>query len=145
MAKSKISASSADPAASCPSCSPFLDDSTYRQAVAWQQNRFRGEGLDRGSAAVPPYLNQQAVYVGIVDVAWNGILEFRQDRRHGGCLWANVAPHNFNRHLGALMSGHLCAATSNRMSTIDIEDVPWKDDRVSKPSVIEAVELLRPT
>ena len=36
----------------------------------------------------------------------------------------NVAPHNFNGHLGSLMSAHLCAAIPNfRVMEIDIEDV----------------------
>jgi galactonate dehydratase len=44
------------------------------------------------------------------------------------------------------MSAHLCAAIPNfRVMEIDIEDVPWKDDLVSKPPVIEAGELLIPT
>jgi galactonate dehydratase len=48
----------------------------------------------------------------------------------------NVAPHSFNGHLSSLMSAHLCAAIPNfRVGEIDIEDVPWKDDVVSKPPV----------
>jgi L-alanine-DL-glutamate epimerase-like enolase superfamily enzyme len=58
----------------------------------------------------------------------------------------NVAPHNFNGHLGSLMSAHLCAAIPNfRVMEIDIEDVLRKDDLVSQPPVIEADELLIPT
>ena len=50
----------------------------------------------------------------------------------------NVAPHNFNGHIGSLMSAHLCAAIPNfRVMEIDIEDVPWKDDLVSRTPVIE--------
>ena len=93
-----------------------------------------------------PFLEQQAVDVAIIDVAWNGILEVGQDRRHGDAYEVNVAPHNFNGHLGSLMSAHLCAAIPNfRVMEIDIEDVPWKDDLVTKPPVIEAGELLIPT
>ena len=44
----------------------------------------------------------------------------------------NVAPHNFNGHIGSLMSAHMCAAIPNfRVMEIDIEDVPWKDDLVT--------------
>jgi galactonate dehydratase len=58
----------------------------------------------------------------------------------------NVAPHNFNGHLGSLMSAHLCAAIPNfRVMEIDIEDVLWKDDLVSQAPVIEAGELLIPS
>jgi galactonate dehydratase len=58
----------------------------------------------------------------------------------------NVAPHNFNGHLGSLMSAHLCAAIPNfRVMEIDIEDVPWKDDLVTPVPKIDAGELLLPT
>ena len=50
----------------------------------------------------------------------------------------NVAPHNFNGHIGSLMSAHLCAAIPNfRLMEIDIEDVPWKDDLVTVVPKIE--------
>ena len=58
----------------------------------------------------------------------------------------NVAPHNFNGHIGSLMSAHLCAAIPNfRVMEIDIDDVPWKDELVTVPPVVEAGELLIPT
>ena len=45
---------------------------------------------------------------------------------------STCAPHNFNGHLGSLMSAHICAAIPNfRVMEIDIEDVPWKDDLVT--------------
>jgi L-alanine-DL-glutamate epimerase-like enolase superfamily enzyme len=105
----------------------------------------------------------QACYVAIVDclpdaatfiahvitggpVAWNGILESAKIAAMADAYEVTVAPHNFNGHLGSLMSAHLCAAIPNfRVMEIDIEDVPWKDDLVSKPPVIEAGELLIPT
>ncbi len=92
------------------------------------------------------YLEQQAVDVAIIDVAWNGILESAKIAAMADAYEVNVAPHNFNGHLGSLMSAHLCAAIPNfRVMEIDIEDVPWKDDLVSKPPVIEDGELLMPT
>jgi galactonate dehydratase len=58
----------------------------------------------------------------------------------------NIAPHNFNGHLGSLMSAHFCAAIPNfRVMEIDVEDVPWKDSVVTAPPRIEAGELLLPT
>ncbi|HSG56418.1 MAG TPA: enolase C-terminal domain-like protein, partial [Paracoccaceae bacterium] len=58
----------------------------------------------------------------------------------------NIAPHNFNGHLGSLMSAHLCAAVPNfRVMEIDIEDVPWKDSVMTAPPVIENGQLLIPT
>jgi galactonate dehydratase len=93
-----------------------------------------------------PYLEQQAVDVAIIDVAWNGILESAKIAAMCDAYEVNVAPHNFNGHLSSLMSAHLCAAIPNfRVMEIDIEDVPWKDTVVTKPPVIEAGELLIPT
>ena len=56
----------------------------------------------------------------------------------------NVAPHNFYGHLSTLMSAHFCAALPNvRIMEIDIDDVPWKDDLVTAPPVIEDGHLVR--
>jgi galactonate dehydratase len=99
-----------------------------------------------GRRQFKPYLEQQAVDVAIIDVAWNGILESAKIAAMADAYEVNVAPHNFNGHLGSLMSAHLCAAIPNfRVMEIDIEDVPWKDDLVTKPPVIEAGDLLLPT
>ena len=93
-----------------------------------------------------PYFEQQSVDVAIIDVAWNGILESMKIAAMADAYEINVAPHNFNGHIGSLMSAHLCAAIPNfRVMEIDIEDVPWKDDLVTAPPRIENGELLIPT
>lgn len=93
-----------------------------------------------------PYLEQQAVDVAIIDVAWNGILESMKIAAMADAYEVNVAPHNFNSHLGSLMSAHFCAAIPNfRIMEIDIEDVLWKDDLITAPLVIEDGHLLIPT
>jgi galactonate dehydratase len=93
-----------------------------------------------------PFLEQQSVDVAIIDVAWNGILESIKIAAMADAYEVNVAPHNFNGHLASLMSAHFCAAVPNfRIMEIDVEDVPWKDDLVTHPPVIEAGELLIPT
>ncbi|MBN8891164.1 MAG: hypothetical protein ABS99_01130 [Acetobacteraceae bacterium SCN 69-10] len=93
-----------------------------------------------------PFLEAQAVDVAIIDVAWNGILESMKIAALADTYEVNVAPHNFNGHLGTLMSAHFCAAVPNfRVMEIDIEDVPWKDDTVTVPPRVEAGELLIPT
>ena len=93
-----------------------------------------------------PFFEQQAVDVAIIDVPWNGILEAVKIASLADTYEVNIAPHNFNGHLGTLMSAHLCAAVPNvRVMEIDIEDVPWKDDVVSYAPKIEAGDLLLPT
>ena len=93
-----------------------------------------------------PFLERQAVDVAIIDVAWNGILESFKIAAMCDAYEVNVAPHNFNGHIGSLMSAHLCAAIPNfRVMEIDVEDVTWKDDLVTVPPKIENGEFLLPT
>jgi galactonate dehydratase len=93
-----------------------------------------------------PFLEQQSVDVAIIDVPWNGILESVKIAAMAESYEVNVAPHNFNGHLGTLMSAHFCAAIPNfQVMEIDVDDVPWKDTLVTRPPVIEAGELLIPT
>jgi len=93
-----------------------------------------------------PYFEQQSVDYAIIDVAWNGILESVKIATMADAYEVNVAPHNFNGHLGSLISAHFCAAVPNfKVMEIDIDDVLWKDDIVTPPPVIESGEFLLPT
>jgi galactonate dehydratase len=93
-----------------------------------------------------PFLDQQSVDVAIIDVVWNGILESMKIAAMADAYEVNVAPHNFNGHLGSLISAHFSAAVPNfRIMEIDVEDVPWKDALVTHPPFIESGELLIPT
>jgi L-alanine-DL-glutamate epimerase-like enolase superfamily enzyme len=93
-----------------------------------------------------PFFAERAVDVAIIDVPWNGILEAVKIAAMADAHEINVAPHNFNGHLGTLMSAHFCAAIPNfRVMEIDIDDVPWKDALLTVPPVIEHGELLLPT
>ena len=58
----------------------------------------------------------------------------------------DVAPHNYTGHLATLISAHFCAAIPNfRIMEIEIDDVPWKDEFVTVPPVIENGELIVPS
>jgi len=92
-----------------------------------------------------PFFEQQSVDYAIIDVAWNGILESVKIASMADSFEVNVAPHNFNGHLGSLISAHMCAVVPNfKVMEIDIDDVLWKDDIVTAPPVIENGELLLP-
>jgi len=92
-----------------------------------------------------PYFEQQSVDYAIIDVAWNGILESVKIAAMADAYEVNVAPHNFNGHLGSLISAHMCAVVPNfKVMEIDIDDVTWKDDIVTVPPVIENGDLLLP-
>ena len=85
-----------------------------------------------------PYFEQQSVDYAIIDVAWNGILESVKIAAMADAYEVNVAPHNFNGHLGSLISAHFCAAVPNfKVMEIDIDDIRWKDEIVTVPPVIE--------
>jgi galactonate dehydratase len=118
-----------------------------------------GLALIRRSARVPiasceslygrrqyrPFFEHQAVYAAIIDVAWNGILASVKIAAMAHAFEVNVAPHNFNGHLGSLISAHMSAAIPNFwVMEIDIDDVLWKDDIVTVPPVIEGGDLLLP-
>jgi len=110
-----------------------------RNAIASCESLFGRRGFR-------PFLEAGAVDVAIVDVPWNGIAESVKIAALADTYEVNVAPHNFYGHLSTLMSAHFCAAVPNfRIMEIDIDDVPWKDDLVTAPPVIENGGLILPT
>lgn len=93
-----------------------------------------------------PYFENRSIDVAIIDVPWNGLAESLKIAAMAEAYEINCAPHNFYGHISTLMSAHLCAAMPNfSIMEIDIDDVPWKDDLVSHPPVIENGELIVPT
>jgi len=93
-----------------------------------------------------PYFEAYAFDTAIVDVIWNGFLESLKIAAMADVYEVNVAPHNFYGHLASVISAHFCAAVPNfRIMEIDIDDVPWKDDLVTHPPVIQNGELIVPT
>ena len=99
-----------------------------------------------GRRGFRPFFEAGAVDVAIVDAPWNGVMESVKIAAMAEAYEVNVAPHNFYGHLSTLMSAHFCAALPNfRIMEIDIDDVPWKDDLVTLPPVIEDGHLVLPT
>jgi L-alanine-DL-glutamate epimerase-like enolase superfamily enzyme len=91
-----------------------------------------------GLRGFKPFCESYAMDVGIVDVPWNGIFTSFKIAALCEAHEINCAPHNFYGHLSTMMSAHFCAAIPNfRIMEIDIDDVPWKDDIVTDPPVIE--------
>jgi L-alanine-DL-glutamate epimerase-like enolase superfamily enzyme len=98
-----------------------------------------------GKRQFRPYFENQAVDYAIIDVAWNGILESVKIAAMADAYEVNVAPHNFNGHLGSLISAHFCAAVPNfKVMEIDIDDIKWKDEIVTVPPVVEDGYLVLP-
>jgi L-alanine-DL-glutamate epimerase-like enolase superfamily enzyme len=99
-----------------------------------------------GIRAFPPFFEQQAVDVCIIDEIWNGVAQSIKIAAMADAYEINVAPHNFYGHLCTMHSAHFCAAVPNfRIMEIDVDDVPWKNDLVTVPPRIEKGHLLLPT
>jgi L-alanine-DL-glutamate epimerase-like enolase superfamily enzyme len=93
-----------------------------------------------------PFFENRSIDVSIIDVPWNGMLESFKIAAMAEAYEINCAPHNFYGHMSTLMSANLCATMPNfRIMEIDIDDVPWKDDLVTHPPVIQNGELIVPT
>jgi L-alanine-DL-glutamate epimerase-like enolase superfamily enzyme len=93
-----------------------------------------------------PYFQARSADVYMIDVPWNG---FAQSKKIGDLAEThelNVAPHNFYSHLASHISASLCAVLPNvRIMEIDVDDVPWKDDLVTKLPVIVNGRMKTPT
>ncbi len=93
-----------------------------------------------------PYFLARSADVYMIDVPWNG---FAQSKKVGDLAEShelNVAPHNFYSHLASYISASLCAVLANvRIMEIDVDDVPWKDDLVTKLPEIEDGRMKTPT
>jgi L-alanine-DL-glutamate epimerase-like enolase superfamily enzyme len=104
-----------------------------------------GENL-YGLREYRPYFEARAMDVVMIDVPWNGFARSRSVAELAESYELNIAPHNYYSHLSTLHSAHLCACVPNvRIMEIDIDDVPWKDELVDRPPVIDKGELVIPT
>lgn len=93
-----------------------------------------------------PFFEAYAMDVAIVDVIWNGYLESLKIAAMADVYEVNVAPHNFYGHLASIISAHFCAAVANfRIMETDIDAVPWRDELVDEPPVIDNGELVLST
>lgn len=93
-----------------------------------------------------PFFEAYAMDVPIIDVIWNGYLESIKIAAMADVYEMNVAPHNFYGHLSSVISAHFCAAVPNfRIMETDVDSVPWRDELVNTPPVIENGEFVLPT
>jgi galactonate dehydratase len=92
-----------------------------------------------------PFLELHAVDVAIIDVPWNGFSQAVQIGRMAEAYEINIAPHNYYSHLADFHSLHLCAVLPNvRIMEIDIDDVAWKADLVTRPPLIKDGHIFLP-
>ena len=99
-----------------------------------------------GRRAMKPFLDANAVDVVIIDPQWNGFMEAIRLAILADTYDVNVAAHNSHGYLSSIMGAHLCAAVPNfRFMEFDVDEVPWMNDLVTHPPLIENGECLVPT
>jgi L-alanine-DL-glutamate epimerase-like enolase superfamily enzyme len=104
-----------------------------------------GENL-YGLRGYRPFFEARAMDVVMIDVPWNGFAQSHRVAQLAESYELNVAPHNYYSHLSTLHSAHLCATVPNvRIMEIDVDDVPWKDELVDAPPVVEQGEVVIPS
>ncbi len=81
-----------------------------------------------------PYFNARAMDIVMIDIPWQGFARSRDVAMLAESHELNIAPHNYYSHLATMHAMNLCAIVPNvRISEIDIDDVPWKDDLTGGP------------
>jgi galactonate dehydratase len=85
-----------------------------------------------------PYLERHAIDVAMPDFAWNGISMGKKICDLADTYDTLIAPHNCHSPLATLISGHICLTIPNFMiMEFDHDDVPWRDDILSEPLLLE--------
>lgn len=90
-----------------------------------------------------PFIEARAADVVLIDAVWNGVHEAVRIATFAEAHQTNVAPHNCFGHLATLMSAHFAAAVPNvRIMEIEVDDVGWHADFVTRPPRIESGALI---
>ena len=93
-----------------------------------------------------PYFQARCADVFMVDVAWMGFSPSKKVGDLAQVFEFNVAPHNYYSHLSTFISASLCGVLPNvRILEIDVDDVPLKDELVTRLPEIEDGYLKIPT
>jgi galactonate dehydratase len=99
-----------------------------------------------GRRSLRPYLDNHAVDVAIIDVQWNGMTEALRMAAMADAFEVNVASHCSSGPLSTLISAHFCAAIPNfRIMEIDVDEVPWRQQLLTRPNKVENGEFVLPS
>jgi len=99
-----------------------------------------------GRRALKPYLEQHCVDGAIVDPQYNGVPESVRMAAMADAYEANVASHNFSGPLSAVICAHFAAVVPNfRIMELDVDEVPWKPQFLTRPYTVENGTFLLPT
>ena len=85
-----------------------------------------------------PYLEAHALDMVMPDTVWNGITVGKKVADYANTYDILFAPHNSHGALGTWQAAHLCATVENfRILEYEHDDVPWRDEIVTEPTVID--------
>ncbi|MBL7200239.1 MAG: mandelate racemase/muconate lactonizing enzyme family protein [Anaerolineae bacterium] len=92
-------------------------------------------------------LEEQAADVLMPDLARaGGILEMKKIAAYADTYYVPIAPHNMMGPVATMASVHLCACIPNfRILEYQMGDVPWRDDLVDRPHVVQDGHIALPT
>jgi L-alanine-DL-glutamate epimerase-like enolase superfamily enzyme len=93
-----------------------------------------------------PYFQRHAVDIVMIDTLWNGFAQAKKVGELANLFQLNICPHNYYSHLSTFIAAQLCAVLPNvRVMEFDVEDVPWRDDLVSRPPEIVDGAMIVPS
>jgi len=93
-----------------------------------------------------PYFDKHCVDIVMLDTPWNGFVQAKKVGELAQLYQLNVCPHNYYSHLATFVSAHLTAVLPNvRIMEFDVDDVPWRDDLVTKPPQIVDGAMMIPS
>ena len=91
------------------------------------------------------FFEKYAMDIASIDVIWNGFSESKKIADMANLYEMNICPHNYNGHLSTFISAQLCAVVPNlRLSEVDVDDVPWRDELFTDLPIIKDGNLLLP-
>ena len=91
-----------------------------------------------GTHGYRPYLQNYVQDVLMIDLAWNGLTMGKKIADLANAYDTPFSPHNCHSPLTTYVAAHLSAASSNfYILETDFEDVPWRDDIVTRPYTVE--------
>ena len=123
--------------------SPFLSCELFKRMAGVQMTTVPYQAYVRSQSPHPvsscetlfgirefkPFLDANAVDVGIVDTIWNGVWQSMKIAAFCDAHDVNVAPHNFYGHLCTMINASFAAAVPNlRIMETDIDRLAWDDE-----------------
>lgn len=102
-----------------------------------------GENL-YGARSYKPHITNYSLDIASIDIIWNGFVQSKKIADFAEVYEINVTPHNYYSHLATFISAQFSSVVPNlRLMEVDVDDVPWKDDIITKlPQISNGIMTL---